>query len=131
MEEYMIDENFEQRGVFDWVAEQNSKWAAMTPEEQEAKRAANAESANNYAMSIHEIMAECNAEMARAAGKPDWTYKDLPRMVPELFYKFIEIVGENNLHWLSMANYGDTLRGQVLISPDGMEILRKFNDEET
>lgn len=127
----MIDENFEQRGVSDWVAEQNSKWAAMTPEEQEAKRAANAESANNYAMSIHEIMAECNAELAKAAGKPDWTYKDLPRMTHEVFSEFVDVVGEENLHWLTVADYGPTIRGRVLISPAGMELLRNFNDEET
>ena len=128
----MIDENFEQRDVSDWVAEVNSKWAAMSPEEQEAKRAANlAERVNNYAMSIHEIMAECDAAMAKAAGKPDWTYKDLPRMTHEVFSEFVDVIGDDNLHWLTVADYGPTIRGQVLISPAGMEILRNFNDEET
>lgn len=127
-----MDKDLEQRDVSEWLAEHALKWEAMSPEEQKERKAANLAEREKYNnMSIHEIIAECDAKMSKSAGKPGWKYKDLPRMVPELFYKFIEIVGQENLHWLAVANYGDTLRGQVLISPDGMEILRKFNDKET
>lgn len=76
---------------------------------------------------INKLIDDAYSELAEEVGKPGWVYRDLPRMVPELFYKFVELVGEENLHWLTMANYGDTLRGQVLISPVGMEKLRELN----
>lgn len=122
-----MDNDLEQHEVSEWLAEKEREWDAMTPEEQEARKAANLAEREKYNnMSIDEIMDAGYAELAESLGKPGWTYRDVPRMVPELFYKFIEIVGEENLHWLAMSNYGDTLRGQVLISPDGMEILREF-----
>lgn len=124
-----MDEQVEPREVSDWLEEHNRWWHSLSPEEQDAERAKNKAineewERKNAGKSIEQIFSEGIAE---ELGKPDWTYKDLPRMVPELFYTFIEIVGEENLHWVTMANYGDTLRGQVLISPVGMEKLREFN----
>lgn len=60
-------------------------------------------------------------ETIRADG---WEYRDLPRMTPELFDRFIGIVGEANIRWLSFANYGATMRGQCFISPVGLQNLR-------
>jgi hypothetical protein len=124
-----MDEHLQTRDVNDWLEEHNKWWDSLSLEEQEAERAKNKAineewERKNAGKSIDQIFGEGIAE---ELGKPDWTYKDLPRMVPELFYTFIEIVGEENLHWIAMANYGDTLRGQVLISPVGMEKLKKFN----
>jgi hypothetical protein len=124
-----MDEHLQTRDVNDWLEEHNKWWDSLSLEEQEAERAKNKAineecEQKNAGKSIDQIFGEGIAE---ECGKPDWTYKDLPRMVPELFYTFIEIVGEENLHWITMANYGDTLRGQVLISPVGMEKLEKFN----
>jgi hypothetical protein len=124
-----MDEHLQTRDVNDWLEEHNKWWDSLSLEEQEAERAKNKAineewEQKNAGKSIDQIFGEGIAE---ELGKPDWTYKDLPRMVPELFYTFIEIVGEENLHWITMANYGDTLRGQVLISPVGMEKLKKFN----
>jgi hypothetical protein len=124
-----MDEHLQTRDVNDWLEEHNKWWDSLSLEEQEAERAKNKAineewEQKNAGKSIDQIFGEGIAE---ELGKPDWTYKDLPRMVPELFYTFIEIVGEENLHWIAMANYGDTLRGQVLISPVGMEKLKKFN----
>ena len=39
---------------------------------------------------------------------------------PNLFDQFIEIVGAKNISWLTLADYGDTKRGQCLISPAGL-----------
>jgi hypothetical protein len=124
-----MDEHLQTRDVNDWLEEHNKWWDSLSLEEQETERAKNKAineewERKNAGKSIDQIFGEGIAE---ELGKPDWTYKDLPRMVPELFYTFIEIVGEENLHWITMANYGDTLRGQVLISPVGMEKLKKFN----
>jgi hypothetical protein len=124
----MLDSHLEQREVSEWIAEKERELAALTPEEREARIAANLAERERYDnMTMPEMLKEIDDAMAEACGMPGWTYKDLPRMVPELFYKFIEIVGHENLHWIAMSNYGDTLRGQVLISPDGMEKLREFN----
>jgi hypothetical protein len=54
-----------------------------------------------------------------------WQYRDLPRMTPDAMDKFKSIVGEVNLRWLSFADYGHAQRGQVLISPAGMESMQK------
>ena len=53
-----------------------------------------------------------------------WVYRDLPRMSPQMFDLFIEIVGEENTAWLTVADYGDSKRGQLLISPAGIERLK-------
>ncbi len=62
-------------------------------------------------------------ETIRADG---WVYRDLPRMRPTLFDQFIEIAGEENLRWLTKADYGDTKRGQVFISPEGAKRLTDY-----
>lgn len=119
-----MDKHLEQRDVSEWIAEKDREWAALTPEEQESRKAANLAERERYNnMTMPEMLREIDDAMAEECGMPGWTYRDLPRMVPELFYKFIEIAGHENLHWITMANYGDTLRGQVLISPDGMKNL--------
>lgn len=54
-------------------------------------------------------------------GKPGWTYKDLPRMTPEIMKSFKELIGIENAHWLTFADYGTSVRGQLLISPQGIQ----------
>jgi hypothetical protein len=56
-----------------------------------------------------------------------WEYCDLPRMTPEYFDQFIGIAGKENLVWLTLANYGATKRGQVLISPKGRQNLYEYS----
>lgn len=54
-----------------------------------------------------------------------WAYRDLPRMTPEYFDKFTEIVGADNIEWLTRAEYHDgSKRGQLFISPAGMDRLK-------
>ena len=59
-------------------------------------------------------------------GFPDWTYKDLPRMTPEVKDDFVAMIGEENIQWITFADYDDgSVRGQVLLSPVAMAILEK------
>lgn len=63
-----------------------------------------------------------------------WQYRDIPRMSPDMWDYFVGIIGDENFVPLSMAEYGEedaqgnqtisAKRGQLLISPDGMENLR-------
>lgn len=52
-----------------------------------------------------------------------WKYRDLPRMSYDMWDLFVGIVGEGNYVELSLADYGDSKRGQLLISPGGMSNL--------
>lgn len=56
-----------------------------------------------------------------------WHYRDLPRMTPELMETFIGVVGEENMKWLTFADYGDSQRGQLLISPQGMANISEWS----
>lgn len=59
-------------------------------------------------------------------GFPDWTYKDLPRMLPEVRDDLIAMIGEENIKWITHADYDDgSVRGQVLLSPVAMAILER------
>lgn len=56
-----------------------------------------------------------------------WAYRDMPRVTEETFNKFLEIVGQENTRFLTIAKYrgpNATMRGQLLISPTGMERLK-------
>lgn len=62
-------------------------------------------------------------------GKPDWEYRDLPRMTPEFFAKFVDLVGEDNILWITKASYKDgTQRGQLLVSPEGLKRARAYSE---
>lgn len=75
------------------------------------------------AMMIDEALAK---GLPESMGFPDWTYKDLPRMLPSVKDEFIALVGEDNIKWITFANYDDgSVRGQVLLSPTAMAIVEK------
>lgn len=126
-----MDRNIEQKSVEDFIKEYEDRWNYMTPEEQEAQRAANlAEQEEwerkNAGKSIEQIMGE---GLAESMGMPDWKYGDLPKLTKEYFDKFVEIVGEDNIRWLTYVKYPanfrkwnnpeDLYRGQYLLSPAG------------
>lgn len=129
-----MDEHLKQRDVNDWLAEHQARWDAMTPEEQEVtiakNKAANEEwERKNAGKSIDQIAGEALAE---SMGLPDWTYTDLPKITQDVMDEFVESVGSDNLKWITMAQYKnwgpeklDLVRGQVLISPAGMQILKE------
>lgn len=73
---------------------------------------------------IHAMLDEAIRESIRSDPSMEqyheWTYRDLPRLTHKLMEEFKQLVGEENLYWITYADYGKTVRGQVLISPDGM-----------
>lgn len=139
-ENVLLDSDIEQRDVSDWLAEHQAKWDAMTPEEQEEQRAKNlaeqkAWEEKNAGKSIEQIMGESIAE---ELGKPGWLYGDLPKLTKEYFDKFIDIIGEENIHWITLAQYPANFaflnneeplyRGQYLVSPEGQKRGKKYVD---
>lgn len=51
---------------------------------------------------------------------------DLPKMQEGLMLEFIQMVGEENLRWITTAKYPTGLvRGQILISPEGLRRVRE------
>lgn len=76
---------------------------------------------------VHEIEQKVFQEMM---GTPDWSYRDLPKMPPELFQEFCDVAGSENLKWITTATYeigGKKLRrGQVMISPKGLQNMQQF-----
>lgn len=72
------------------------------------------EEIKQFSMMLDEAM----QGLPKSLGKPDWTYKDLPRMLPEVKDDFIKLIGEENIEWITFAEYDDgSVRGQVLLSP--------------
>lgn len=68
-------------------------------------------------------------------GKPGWHYHDLPQMSPEYFDKLIEVLGSENIQWLTLAERGwsdgtRTKRGQLLVSPEGQERARLYGEKK-
>lgn len=53
-----------------------------------------------------------------------WVYRDLPKLSYEMFDKLVAMIGEENIVWLTQADYGTSKRGQLLVSPAGMENIR-------
>lgn len=135
-----MDEHLEQRDIRDFLAEEEAKWNAMSAEEREALIAANKAANEEYerknaGKSIEQIFGE---GMAESLGKPDWLYGDLPKLTREYFDKFIELVGEENIQWITYAEYPANFakwnnpeplyRGQYLVSPDGQARAKKYTD---
>ena len=86
------------------------------------------EELNQLAMMMDEAMKSLPASM----GFPDWTYKDLPRMTPELKDEFVELIGEENIKWITFAEYDDgSVRGQVILSPIAMAAIEKTASRAT
>ena len=64
-----------------------------------------------------------------------YQYRDLPRMTEPYFSDLIEIIGEDNIIWITQAEYGEkdgrrSKRGQMLVSPEGIENVRAYRDNK-
>lgn len=70
-----------------------------------------------------EGMREVHAAMAEELGCPDWTYRDIPWVTSEVWGQLFDIAGEGNCKIVAMSRMGSNCRGQILISPAGMESL--------
>ena len=81
-------------------------------------------------MDIQDLLSEAIAEAIKSDPKMaeyrDWTYRDLPRMTTECLEKLKLLIGEENIKWITYADYGDSVHGQILISPVGMQNLSDF-----
>lgn len=60
-------------------------------------------------------------ETIRADG---WVYRDLDRMTPDAWEQLRGIIGDENIRMMTWANYGKSVRGQIWISPTGIENLK-------
>lgn len=73
--------------------------------------------------------------LPRPPGKENWVYRDLPKMREDFFDKFVELVGSENIAWITQAKYeyedGIYKRGQLFISPEGIERLKARNKDNT
>lgn len=62
-----------------------------------------------------------------------WTYRDMPRVTPEVFAEYLEIVGAENVKFLTFATYksesGEAVRGQHMISPQGVKNLIEWQNK--
>lgn len=77
------------------------------------------------------LFAEAEQKVFReVTGLPDWHYKDLPKMTPEILDKLVDAIGPDHIKWITKAEYKiegkDFKRGQVMISPEGIENLKTF-----
>ncbi len=79
------------------------------------------------------MMHKAEQEMfQKSMNLPGWTYKDLPRMTLDIMDQFIELIGEENIRWITHATYEGvrgqptTTRGQVMISPAGVQRGREY-----
>lgn len=124
-----MDDDMKQIDLHEWMQKLEEEWNKLSPEEQAARTAeAKAEQDRLSKMSIDEIFAEAEHALAKSLGKPDWTYRDLPRMHPENLNSLVQIIGEDEIYWITHAEYKDgSVRGQILISPIGMEALRQYS----
>jgi hypothetical protein len=64
--------------------------------------------------------ASFNASM----GTEGWVYRDLPLMSLAMWDELFTIIGDSNVRVIISTRRGDSRRGQVLISPDGLQRMR-------
>jgi hypothetical protein len=92
---------------------------------------ANLNGLTNEEVSLLESLPDFGKDLAASVDKPDWTYYDLPKMGPKYFDQLIyDIIGEDNVSFLTRVSHtdrdGDWFRGQILISPAGMDNIREY-----
>lgn len=66
-------------------------------------------------------------ETYRADG---WAYVDFPKCTQVVWGNILAAIGAENFVPLSMANYGHSARGQLIISPSGMTSLSEWLKSE-
>ena len=65
--------------------------------------------------------------LAKSLGKPDWHYRDLPWMRLEYWNHLMVVFGDEDVMFIAGSKKqfedGFFVRGQILVSPGGMENL--------
>lgn len=79
---------------------------------------------------LNDALTDMLQHMPRPPGKEDWEYRDLPKIRSDFFAQFIELVGEENIVWITRARYehedGTYERGQLWVSPAGLQRARDY-----
>lgn len=57
-----------------------------------------------------------------------WVYHDIPWTTVEAWEQLIALVDDDNIVLLAASDRDGAIRGQVLISPDGMERIAGYNE---
>ncbi len=71
-------------------------------------------------------MQEIHDGAGESLGQPGWVYRSIPWCTRDAMNMLIDIIGEGNMQWLAMTTRNeDDVRGQVLISPDGLANLTR------
>ena len=68
---------------------------------------------------------EMEASFNKQLGTDGWVYRDIPRLLNADWDKFLGIVGDGNHKLLVGSSNGTKRRGQIMISPAGMERLKE------
>ena len=79
-------------------------------------------------------MREMENEFNKSFGTVDWVYRDIGWMKQEYWDRLIEALGEDNIKIIAAStrdDWGDSVfcRGQLLISPEGVQNSIAFADE--
>lgn len=73
-------------------------------------------------------------DMGLTDHRSDWVYRDLPQMLDIYFDLFLNIVGEENISWLTRAEYNDKgqiyRRGQLLVSREGLARANRYAQDK-
>ena len=123
------------KSIKDWIA-------SLPPKTEEEKAAIRAENAKFNMMSVGEAMQAAYDDPAKSMGKEGWVYRDIPRMSECTWDNLLGWIGEDNYEILAYTS-GDCItskdpvtgeyksipidpwiRGQILISPAGIENLK-------
>lgn len=86
-----------------------------------------------FVAALREAHQAMEDEFNRVFNVEGWTLRDIPWMTQPLWDQFIDMVQEDNLKIGTMSTRedwegGPFARGMVLISPQGMENIRAFNE---
>lgn len=63
-----------------------------------------------------------------------WVYRDWSRMLPEFWSELLAVIGPDNYKLLTQSTYRPpdgpvTMRGQMMISPDGVANLKAYAEK--
>lgn len=60
-----------------------------------------------------------------------WVYRDIPgRLSLEMWDHLMDVIGAGNCEVLALSIGDDWVRGQLMISPDGMKNLAAFREHQ-
>lgn len=79
-----------------------------------------------FSKSIGDVFADYYKAWAEQLGCPGWHYRDIPWITDEYFDKLIDIIGKDNIKCIVSSRRDNAIRGQFLISPEGIENIKEW-----